>query len=166
MLLSETLDSRMEQSVPLKCSGMVGARWFTSSFFEHLPVLLVVWSWSETDKTESESSLGCSVCFYTEQMDAEGLAPSEDPRRAPEKQTVGAGTASHKMPTLQALSSSLNAGTSKRGCLCPPKRLDSHPHFPHVPRFGRQHRLNFPRFRVADFLRPLLRWAKSLIANR
>ena len=34
-----------------------------------------------------------------------------------EKQTVGTVTASHKMLTLQALSSSLNAGTAKRGCL-------------------------------------------------
>ena len=65
--------------------------------------------------------------FCTEQMDAEGLGhkllltPSSDPRRAP---TV---TASYKMLTLQALSSSLNAGTAKRDCLgrgeafgCPP----------------------------------------------
>ena len=69
-------------------------------------------------------------------MDAEGLGRkllltlSGDPRRAHEKQTVG----THKMLTLQALSSSLNAGTAKRGCLrrgeafgcppavCPPKR--------------------------------------------
>ena len=66
-------------------------------------------------------------------MDAEGLGrkllltPSDGPRRAPEKQTVGTVTASHKMLTLQALSSSLNAGTAKRGRLgqgepfgCPP----------------------------------------------
>ena len=71
---------------------------------------------------------------YTEQMDAEGLGrkllltPSGDPRRAPEKQTVGTVLASHKMLTLQALSSSLNSGTAKRGCLgrgeafgCPPE---------------------------------------------
>ena len=51
----------------------------------------------------------------TEQMDAEGLGrkllltPSGDP----EKQTVGTVSASHKMPTLQALSSSPNAGTTK-----------------------------------------------------
>ena len=56
-------------------------------------------------------------------MDAEGLGrkllltPSGDPRRTPEKQVVGTVTASHKMLTLQALSSSLNAGTTKRGCL-------------------------------------------------
>ena len=73
-------------------------------------------------------------------MDAECLGRkllltlSGDPRRAPEKQTVGTLTASHKMLTLHALSSSLNAGTAKRGCLgrgeafecppavCPPKR--------------------------------------------
>ena len=72
-------------------------------------------------------------------MDAEGLGrkllltPS-NPRRAPEKQTAGTVTASHKMLTLQALSSSVNAGNVKRGCLgrgeafgcppavCPPKR--------------------------------------------
>ena len=49
------------------------------------------------------------------------------PRRTPEKQTLGTVTASHKMLTLHALSSSLNAGTAKRGCLgrgeafgCPP----------------------------------------------
>ena len=62
------------------------------------------------------------------------LTPSGDPRRNPEKQTVGAATASHKMLTLQALSSSLNTGTAKGSCLgrgeafgcppavCPPKR--------------------------------------------
>ena len=61
------------------------------------------------------------VCFiYTEQMDAEGLGrkllltPSGDPRRAPEKQTMGTGTASHKMLTLQGVSISLHAGTAKR----------------------------------------------------
>ena len=65
-------------------------------------------------------------------MDAEGLGrklltPSGDPRRTPEKQTLGTVTASHKILTLQALSSSLNAGTVKWGCLgrgeafgCPP----------------------------------------------
>ena len=76
-------------------------------------------------------------------MDAEGLGrkllltPSGDPRRTAEnseKQTVGTVAASHKMLTLQALSSSFNAGTAKRGCLgqgeafgyppaiCPPER--------------------------------------------
>ena len=73
-------------------------------------------------------------------MDAEELGckllltPSGDPHRAPEKQTVGTVTASHKILTLQALSSSLNGGPAKRGCLsrekvfgsppavCPPKR--------------------------------------------
>ena len=54
-------------------------------------------------------------------MDAEGLGrkllltPSGDPRRAPEKQAVGTVTASHQMLTLQALSSSHNAGAAKRG---------------------------------------------------
>ena len=45
------------------------------------------------------------------------LTPSGDRRRAPEKQTVGTVTASHKMLTPQALSISLNAGTAKRGSL-------------------------------------------------
>ena len=74
-------------------------------------------------------------------MDAEGLGrkllltPTADPRRTPEKQTLGTVTASHKMLTLQALSSSLNVGTAKGGCVgrgeafgcppavCPPERL-------------------------------------------
>ena len=85
--------------------------------------------------------------FYTKQMGAEGLGrkllltPSGDPRRTPEELTVGTVTASHKMPTLQALSSSLNAGTAKRGCLargeafgcplavCPPKRPRPFAHY-------------------------------------
>ena len=52
----------------------------------------------------------CRIC--TEQMDAEGLGRkllltrSGDPRRTPEKQTAGTVTASHKILTLQALSSS------------------------------------------------------------
>ena len=64
-----------------------------------------------------------SSLFYTEQTDEEGLGrkllltPSGDPRGAPEKQTVGTVTASQKMLTLQALSSSLNAGAAKEGCL-------------------------------------------------
>ena len=81
--------------------------------------------------------------LYTEQMDAEGLGRkllltlSGDPCRAPEKQTVGTVTASHEILTLLALSSSLKAGTVKRGCLgwgeafgcppavCPPKTAAS-----------------------------------------
>ena len=61
--------------------------------------------------------------FLTEQMDAEGLGrkllltASGDPRKAPEKHTVGTVAASHEMLTLQALSSSLNAGAAKRGSL-------------------------------------------------
>ena len=80
-------------------------------------------------------------------MDAEGLGrkllltPCGNPRRAPEKQTVGTVTASHKMITLQALLSSLNASTAKRGCLgrgeafgcppavCPPKRPRPFAHY-------------------------------------
>ena len=61
-------------------------------------------------------------------MDAEGLdrklllIPCGDPRRAPEKQTVGTVTASQKMLTLQALSSSLNAAL-QRGVVWTEKRL-------------------------------------------
>ena len=43
--------------------------------------------------------------------------PSGDPPKVPKKQTVGTVTASHKVLSLQALSSSLNAGTAKRGFL-------------------------------------------------
>ena len=43
--------------------------------------------------------------------------PPATPAKTPEKQTAGTVTASHKMLTLQALSSSLHAGTAKRGCL-------------------------------------------------
>ena len=62
--------------------------------------------------------------IYTEQMDAEGLGrrllltPLGTPPKVPEKQTVGTVTASHKLLSLQALLSSLNAGTAKRGFLC------------------------------------------------
>ena len=44
------------------------------------------------------------------------LTPPATPGEPHEKQTVGTVTASHKMLTLQALSSSLNAGIAKRGC--------------------------------------------------
>ena len=84
--------------------------------------------------------------LYAEQMDAEGLgrklllAPSDDRRRTPEKRTVGSVTASQKMLNLQALSSSLNAGAAKRGCLdrgeafgcppvCPPERPRPFTHY-------------------------------------
>ena len=43
--------------------------------------------------------------------------PSVNPPKFPEKQTVDTVTASHRMLSLQALSSSLNAGTAKRGFL-------------------------------------------------
>ena len=46
-----------------------------------------------------------------------GADPPRRPSESPEKQTVGTMTASHKILTLQALSSSLNSGTTKRGCL-------------------------------------------------
>ena len=80
-------------------------------------------------------------------MDAEGLGrkllltPSGDPRGTLEMQTVGAVTASPKMLTLQALSTSLNAGAGKGGCLsrgeafgcppavCPPERPRPFTHY-------------------------------------
>ena len=43
--------------------------------------------------------------------------PAWGPSTTPEKQTVGTLTTSHKMAILQALLSSLNAGTAKRGSL-------------------------------------------------
>ena len=45
------------------------------------------------------------------------LLPPATPRKPLRKQTVGTVTASHKMLTVQELSSSLYAGTAKRGCL-------------------------------------------------
>ena len=84
---------------------------------------------------------------YTEQMDAKGLGrklllnPSGDPRRAPEKQTVGAVRTSYTMLSLQALPSSLNASAAKGGCLgrggacgcppavCPPERPRPFAHY-------------------------------------
>ena len=66
--------------------------------------------------------------FYTEQVDAEGLGRKllltllVTPRRAPEKQTIGTATASHKMLTLQVLSSSLNAPGTAKGGLPGPRR--------------------------------------------
>ena len=53
--------------------------------------------------------------------------PPRGPSENPEKQTVGTVTASHKTLTLQALSSSLNAGTAKRGCLSRGKAFGSPP---------------------------------------
>ena len=65
-------------------------------------------------------------------MDAEGLGrkplltPSGEPRKPPEKRSVGTVTASHvyKTHTLQALSSSLNAGS---GSLSPETAASSKP---------------------------------------
>ena len=59
------------------------------------------------------------------------------PRRTPEKQTVGTVTASPKMLNLQALSSSLNVGTAKRGCLGRGEALDDLRQS--VPQNGRVH---------------------------
>ena len=61
-------------------------------------------------------------------MDAEGsgrkllLTPSGDTLRTPEKQTLGTVTVSQNMLTLQALSSSLNAG-AERGSAWDEERL-------------------------------------------
>ena len=68
-------------------------------------------------------------------MDAEGLGRKlllipRRPSENPEKQTVGSlgtVTASNKILTLQALSSSLNAGTAKRACLSRGKAFESPP---------------------------------------
>ena len=57
--------------------------------------------------------------------------PPSDPRRAPEKQTVGTVTASHEMLPLQALSSSLNVGTAKRGYLGRGEAFGLSPKQPH-----------------------------------
>ena len=68
------------------------------------------------------------MCLFSpgisaEQMDAEGLGrkllltPLATHNKMPEKQTVGTLPASHKMLTLQALSSSINESTVKRGRL-------------------------------------------------
>ena len=90
-------------------------------------------------------------------MDAEGLGrkllltPSGDPRRTPEKQSVVTVTAFQKMLTLQALSSSLNAGAAaawaEEGLLG--ALLQS------VPQNGRVH-LHIYRFLGPDVLRTLL----------
>ena len=53
--------------------------------------------------------------------------PPKRPSENPEKQTVGTMTASHKILTLQALSSSLNAGTAKRGSSSRGKTFESPP---------------------------------------
>ena len=55
-------------------------------------------------------------------MDAEGLGRKllltpRQPPTTPEKEPLDTVSASHKMLTLQALSSSLNAGAAKGGCL-------------------------------------------------
>ena len=70
----------------------------------------------------------------------------------PEKQTVGTVTASHKMLTLQALSSSLNAGTAKRGCLSRGKVFESPPAVcpPERPRPFARYRTDLPGS-VLDF---------------
>ena len=90
--------------------------------------------------------------FYTEQMDMEGLgcklllAPSSDPSRTSEKQTVGTVTTSHKMLTPQALSSSQNAGAEKRGCLGEERLLGDLRQS--VPQNGRVHLHNIVTLRI------------------
>ena len=64
---------------------------------------------------------------FGSQTAADPPPPPGDPQRTPEKQTEGTGTASHKILTLQALSSSLNAGTAKRGCWSRGKAVESPP---------------------------------------
>ena len=54
-------------------------------------------------------------------------APPRRPSENPEKQTVCTVTASHKILSLQALLSSLSAGTAKRGCLSRGKAFGSPP---------------------------------------
>ena len=87
-------------------------------------------------------------------MDAEGLGrkllliPSGDPRRAPEMQTMGTVTASHKMLTLQALSRSLHAGTAKGGCQG--RREAFWALWQSVPQNGRVH-LHIPEWFGAEF---------------
>ena len=100
----------------------------------HFPDLGALWvrgprrGFSEISKTsctqqslQARSSAICWVNLYR----AHGCGgfgsqtaadPPSIPRKTPEKQTVGSVPASHNMLT-QALSSSLNAGTAKRGCL-------------------------------------------------
>ena len=96
--------------------------------------------------------------FYTEQMDAEGLGrgllltPRGPPERVPEKQTVGTVTASHRMLSLQALSSSLNAGTAKRGFLGQGRLLGDLRQS--VPQNGRVHLLG-----VDDWIMKRRTWA-------
>ena len=73
--------------------------------------------------------------------------PPGDPGESSEKQTVGTVTASHRMLALQALSSSLNAGTAKRGCLGRGEAFQSPPAVcpPERPRPFARYRLESPR---------------------
>ena len=95
-------------------------------------------------------------------MDKEGEAS-----RTPEKQTVGTVTASHKMLSLEALSSSLNAGTAKGGCLgrgeafgCPPAVCP-----PERPRPFTHHRFwNWKTFR-GNFVLQSQRVSNAALAN-
>ena len=79
-------------------------------------------SWARVMSSEKET-------IGAEQMDVEDLGRkllltnSGDPCRTPEKQPVGTVTASHKMLTLQALSSSLNAGTARRAAWAEERHL-------------------------------------------
>ena len=72
--------------------------------------------------------------------------PSGDPPKVPKKQTVGTVTASHEMLSLQALSSSLNAGTAKRGFWGQGKAFGCPPAV--CPQNGRVHLLGVELFLV------------------
>ena len=78
---------------------------------------------------------GSECPIYAEQMDAEGLGrkllltPSGDPRRIPEKQTMGAVTVSHKMLTLQALSDGREEAFGCPPAVCPPERPRPFTHY-------------------------------------
>ena len=68
-------------------------------------------------RTHENRSVTIGTFFYTEQIDAEGLGRElllTTPGKTPEKQSVGTVTTSHKMLTLQALSSSLNTSAMQR----------------------------------------------------
>ena len=137
------LITNVRQSLVQKQNGVGGNYSCFDSFFVFLLVplsLLMLSRAAESQFTETWEISLHPICNLYRANGRGGFGsqtaadPLRNPRRAPEKQTVGTGTASHKMLSLQAVSSSLNAGTAKRGCLgrgeafgcplavCPPKR--------------------------------------------